>query len=180
MDRGENDQAATSDHPRRRLGRRDDPLPTSVEIKETGAIEDQLARVDAMLRSTIVKKTLRRAGGVVKRAGRKRAPRSKQTGTRELWSEKTKADRVGVKEHADTITVAVRDYGPYFMAIVGATGQLSLLGEQHKLVAWGRETEVIIVGVDYLTPAADETKTQQEAVVIGTVTSEVEKLLKPV
>lgn len=159
-------------------------MPWSAGIDETGAIDEQLARVDLMLRNRIAKQGLRAGASVVRREGKQRAPRSKQTGTREQWSEKTKAERAGVKEHAETMGVVVRDYGHYFVAIVGPlwpAGALgALIAEGHKLVAWGVPTDVFVVGNDYLTPAADETKSQQTAAVIDKVTTEVEKLLKPV
>ena len=156
----------------------------SAAINETGAIEEQLARVNALLRGSIAKKSLRKSGGVVRRASRRRAPRSKRTGTRKLWSEKTAAARAGAKETAETITVVVRDYGERFVAVVGPewpAGALgSLVAEGHKLVAWSKPTEIIVSGNDYLTGAADETKSEQEAVVINTITAEVDKALRPV
>ena len=159
-------------------------MPAFVTIDETGAIDTQLARVDVMLRRQIVPKGLRAGANVVKKSARVRAPRSKQTGTREQWSEKIRAERAGVKEHADTIGVVVREYDDYFVAVVGAqwpAGALaSLIADGHKLVAWGNPTDVFVVGNDYLTPAADETVSQQQIAVIGRVTREVAMLLKPV
>lgn len=157
-------------------------MPAVVTITETAAIERQLARVDAMLRHSIARKAVRAGGDVVRKRLKQLIPRSANTGTRDRWSKKTRAKRSGVKPHVETIGLVVRDYGHHFVAVVGAqypAGALSHVIEgDHKLVAWGKPSSMVITGHAYTEQAADETTNAQQAAIESTVLNEVAKLLQ--
>src|SRR3990172_2955513 len=156
-------------------------MPITVTITETRAIDEQLGRVNAMLRHDIVRRAVRAGAVVVQRAIKAKIPRSSATGTRKKWSKTTRSKRQGVKPHADTIGLVVREYGHYFVAIVGAqypAGALyHLLENDHSLVAWGVPTDTVITGQPYTEQAGDETKAEQQAAIEGTVRKLVDSLL---
>ncbi len=157
-------------------------MSVKVNIVEGLDGDAMLAQIELAMRRTVAKRAVKAAGTVVKRAAKKEAPRSTQTGTRLLWSAKTKAERAGVKPHYQTIAEVTRDYGETFVAVVGgaypagALDHLIQLG--HKLVAWGRPTNLFVSGNPFLERAADATLSEQKAAFTDTIQRAIAKEAK--
>jgi hypothetical protein len=115
-----------------------------ITIQQDKDTEALLARLPIALRTKYLKTGLRKEGDVVKAVAKADYPRSANTGSRDMWSEQTRAERAGVKALADTLGVEVRDYGDVFVMIVGPVypaGALSHLIEfGHELVLYGQPT----------------------------------------
>lgn len=154
-------------------------MPTTITVRESGDLSQQLRQIEASLVRSVMTKAARAAANVVKRRLKQKIKRSIDTGTRDLWSEATEKERSGVKPHAETVGVVVRDYGLRIVAVVGAqypAGALShLIEKDHKLVAWGRATGLTITGTPYTEQAADETINEQLQAIESTVRNEVAK-----
>lgn len=138
-----------------------------IKIEDDGQAEQFLDNLERKLRGPALDKALKAAGKVVKNEALPNIPRSSDTGTRELWSAALRGTRAGVKPHADSIGVLVRQYTDAFVLVVGAqypAGALAHLIEGgHELVAWGQPTNHTVPGHPYLEPAAEATQQQQTA-----------------
>ncbi len=148
-------------------------MSVTVGVFEEGNADGLLGKLELAMRGKIVQQAARAAGGVVRKEARKRAPRSKKTGSADLQSASVKLQRAGVKSHYQTISLVVRDYGETFVAVVGAAypaGALGYLIEHgHVLVAWGQPLPMAVEGQPYLEPAADMTKSDQQRAFIETI-----------
>ena len=151
-------------------------MKISVSLPDLDLIDQELANVDLQLRTTALKKALRRGGNVVANRARQLAPRSKQTGTSEQWSAKTAASRAGVKPLAETIGVVVRDYGQPLVLLVGPeypAGALAHLIEYgHAEYLYGVATGRRVPPKPFLRPAADETEEQVHSTIVDTLRGE--------
>lgn len=149
-------------------------MSVSVAITEDKDTDALLSRLDITMRTKAVKQALRAGGGVVRKEARRRAPRSKKTGTSDAWSERTRSDRAGEKPHWKTVGLVVRDYGETFVVVVGAQYPAGALGHLieggHELVAWGQPLPQRVEGRPYLEPAADTTKSEQGSAFINKLT----------
>ena len=152
----------------------------SVTITETGDMNAILEQLPIMLQRGAVDKALRAAGKVVAKRAKELCPRSSQTGTREEWSKQTAGSRTGAKPLAETIGVVVRKYDTVSVAVVGPqypAGSLGHLVEYgHRHIAWGHDTGRRIPPKPFLRPAADGTKGEQEAAMLGVLKAELEKV----
>jgi len=152
-----------------------------IEIRESRDMDRLLAQVgDNKLRRKVWRKALREAGKIVQKRAKQLAPRSKRSGTRELWSEATRSQRAGAKALHQTITVAVRDYGEVWVLVVGPSYPAGALGHLieygHAEVLFGVPTGRRVPPKPFLRPAADETQGQVNGVIVASLQSQLESL----
>lgn len=152
----------------------------SVTITETGDMDAILQQLPVMLQRGALDKALRAAGKVVQRRARELCPRSSKTGSRQAWSNETAGSRTGTKPLAETIGVVVRKYDEVSVAVVGPEYPAGALGHLveygHKLVVYGHPTGRRVPPHPFMRPAADETKGEQESVMLSVLQKELDKV----
>lgn len=145
----------------------------TLKLDESLDLDGLLAQHELLLRGKALTRALRAGGKVFADRARQHCRRSSQTGTRALWSAKTRAARANVKPLADTIGVVVRDYGAKQVLIVGPQYPAGALGHLveygHAEVLWGRPTGRRVPPQPFMRPAADETESQVNAAIVASL-----------
>lgn len=130
-----------------------------------------LSQIPVMAQIAAYDSGLQPAANVVKKRAQELAPSSRQSGTRDKWSAKTRASREGVKPLKESIKTKKvkpgRDKTPYAMAgPERPDGNIAhfvspLKKDTRKVVLWGRQTgRVDRKDNDFMKRAFDETKQQ--------------------
>lgn len=147
------------------------------------AAENLLTQIPLELRTAIVPKAIRAAARPVVNAAQSLAPDSVVSGSRKKWSKKVRDARVGVKQHKETIGISsVRQYGETIAIYVGAlwpAGVLvNVIGHDHKMIQWGKNSGWIRHGHRYLKDAGEQTAPQQQSEFVAAVRTNVEQVLR--
>ena len=153
---------------------------TGVTITETGDMDAILQQLPLMLQRQALDKALRAAGKVVAKRAKELCPRSTRTGTSQWWSNETFAKRAQAKPLAETIGVVVRKYDTVSVAVVGPQYPAGALGHLveygHNLVVYGRPTGRRVPPQPFMRPAVDETRSEQDDVMLNVLKAELEKV----
>jgi hypothetical protein len=150
-----------------------------VEVTDAGRLEAMLERLPLVLRGKTLERALSAAAKPVIEMAKSLCPDSYITGTRELWSAKTKAERASVKQLKDTITSVVRDYGERKVLVVGPAYPAGALGHlvefSRRKILWGRDSGIETRGKPFLRPAAQITKDEQRSALVKVLESAARK-----
>lgn len=153
-----------------------------VEITRSETTQAALLKFPIELRKKVLTKAVRASGAPVRSAARShlKRHRSKDTGTRDKWSNKTKQARSYRKQDLyQSIAIKVKTYGSKVVAIIGARrpdgAHAHLLEYGGRRIMWGGN-EYTAEPQPFLRPAADETKPQQRAAMIRKISKEWDKL----
>lgn len=139
-----------------------------VKVGDTKRVERLLTKLPVELRTKALNQAVRAAGRIVANQAKQLCPKPGYRG-----------DKQGLKPLRDTIGVVVRDYANGPAAIVGpqypagAHGHLVEFG--HDEVLWGQRTGRRVKPKPFLRPAADQTKSQQQAALIAKIKAGIDK-----
>jgi len=148
-----------------------------IDVTGYDELVKQLERIDETLRRRVTRDCVRAGAEVVAARARQLCPRSANTGSAELQSQETQAERADAKPLAETIGIEVRDYGDRVLALVGPehpAGALSHLNEfadedAYLRVLWGRKSALEAKPQPFMRRAFDETREAQQAAMEGVV-----------
>ena len=146
------------------------PSPVSVKVSSTKEVDGLLSRLEIDMRERTLKAAIRKAGRVVEKEAKRRAPKPGYPGD--------KPGKTPLNETIKTKVVSFRNGSVLGMVGPrrpdGAHGHLVEFG--HRKVLWGRETNERVRPYPFMRPAADTTKTAQQAAVVNHLRSDLQKV----
>lgn len=145
----------------------------SIQLKGFNEAQALAQTLPEEIQQRAAKLALKRAGEIVVRAAKTNVPSSRMSGT--FYRQSKKQQEKSPRPLFDTITQRTRSYSNGIsVEVVGPSwpdgNHGHLVEHGHEAVYWGRKgNPARVEGKEFLAPAADSTKNQQQQIIIASL-----------